>query len=109
MICVGLIGHFVQDALIDQNALVHAVCTPGAIFCSLKPADPNNGVKVIGRVTEIVLDIYLVVAHLVSPNQCVGQSLFIDLWVVADVEYPSQPVEILSVVHVGHLKFVHVK
>ena len=92
---------FVEDILVD------AVGAPLAVFLSLLPADAYDRVVGVGGVSEIVLDVGLVVGEWAAPYEGVGECVAVDVAVF--FEHEVYPVEPLTVVGVADLAFVHVE
>jgi hypothetical protein len=58
-----------QNAFTDKNALIYAVGSPCAVITGLQPIDTNYRIIIIGRMSEIILNIRLIITHRSSPNK----------------------------------------
>src|SRR5690606_1234322 len=91
--------------------IFHPVATPQAEIGSLLPAYTYYRVVVEAGVAEIVFHHRLIIAQLAAPYQGIGQRAFNNrnVYGIGGVEHTLQPVQVFTVVYVGHLSTVDIK
>ena len=103
-----LVGVPIQDTGLDEHQLIHTVGTPSAIVVGLNPADTYYGIVIIGRMSEIDLNHWLVVSQSATPYQSVGHGIADHHGIVLAVN-TVKPINILAVIHIADLCTVQIE
>ena len=97
-----------EETFADHDLLVDTVGPPLAELIGLQPGHAHNGVIAISGVTQVVVDIRLIVSTRVTPHEGVGLCPVHDFWETIAVD-AVQPKQVFQPIEIGDLHLVHVE